>query len=161
MAFDFSLEPVLRLKRGQERLERRKLEAIHSEQAQVLANLDEIVESHLESRRRVQRELALTMTGSELQFHAKRDEGATNFRLALRTRLAEIEQRRLTQMQVYRKIRQSRETLENLRNRKLEIYRVEQARREQQVLDDLFLMRQSISVEENPPKDPSKDPPKE
>jgi flagellar biosynthesis chaperone FliJ len=93
------------------------------------------------------------MTGSELQFHAKRDEGATKLRLALRTRLAEIEQRRLTQMQVYLKIRQSRETLENLRNRKLEIYRVDQARREQQALDDLFLMRQLSSVEENPPKE--------
>jgi len=148
MAFHFSLEPVLRLKRGQERVERLKLEAIHSEQAQTRAKLDDVTQRYFESRRRFERELAGTLSGSELHFESARDAGVTAARLALEARLAEIEQRHWAQMQVYTKVRRSRETFENLRDRKFELYRVEESRREQQVLDDLFLARRERVREE-------------
>ena len=48
MAFHFSLDAALRVRRGQERVERLKLEAIISEQAQTRATLQEVTEIHFE-----------------------------------------------------------------------------------------------------------------
>jgi flagellar export protein FliJ len=148
MAFHFSLEPVLQLKRGQERVERLKLEAIHSEQSQTLTKLNEITLRHFESRRRFQRETAPGVTGSELQFEAAREDAVTRTRVSLEAKLVELEQRRNVQMQVYVKARRSRETFEKLRDRKFEIFRAADVRRQQQQLDDLFLMRQEDRHEE-------------
>jgi flagellar export protein FliJ len=148
MAFQFPLETVLRLRRGQERLERLRLETIHSELAQTRATLEDLIEKSLELRRKVQRDLANTLSGSELQIAASQDETVALTRASLRNRIVELEQRRLAQMHVYTKVRQSRETFEKLRDNKLALYRMEQARREQQILDDLFLTRHDFSADE-------------
>jgi len=148
MAFQFPLETVLRLRRGQERLERLRLETIHSELAQTRATLEDLIEKSLELRRKVQRDLANTLSGSELQIAASQDETVALTRASLRNRIVELEQRRLAQMHVYTKVRQTRETFEKLRDNKLALYRMEQARREQQILDDLFLTRRDFSADE-------------
>jgi flagellar export protein FliJ len=148
MAFQFPLETVLRLRRGQERLERLRLETIHSELAQTRATLEDLIEKSLELRRKVQRDLANTLSGSELQIAASQDETVALTRASLRNRIVELEQRRLAQMHVYTKVRQSRETFEKLRDNKPALYRMEQARREQQILDDLFLTRHDFSADE-------------
>jgi flagellar biosynthesis chaperone FliJ len=48
------------------------------------------------------------------------------------------------QIVVFTKARQNREVLEDLRDKKLAIYRQELIRHEQQGLDDLFLMRRTL-----------------
>jgi flagellar biosynthesis chaperone FliJ len=63
-------------------------------------------------------------------------------------RISELEEQRLNQIQAYRKARQNREMFESLRSRKFEIYRQLLSRREQQELDDLFLMRRNLLWEE-------------
>jgi flagellar export protein FliJ len=143
MAFHFSLDAVLRMRRGQERAERLKLEAILSAQAQAQARLQEVTESSFELHRQFQQRLGGGMAGSELQFEAAREANATSVCSDLRTRLQELEQRRMAQVQIFYKVRQNREVLENLRLRKLNLYLIEQGRREQQELDDLFLMRRA------------------
>ena len=148
MAFHFSLEAVLRLRRGQERLERLKLEAILSEQAKTRARLAELTQSHFELRRHFQQELGSGLVGSELQHEAMRGAKVASLRVALRKLLAELDQQRWAQAQIFAKARQNREVLENLRLRKLNLYRIEQRRHEQQELDDLFLMRQGIRSDE-------------
>lgn len=148
MAFHFSLEAVLRLRRGLERVERLKLEAIIIEQAKTRAQLEELTESHFELRRQFQRNLGNGLVGSELQFEAMREAGATALRASLSARLKELDQQRWAQAQIFKKARQHREVLENLHVRKLDLYRIEQGRREQQELDDLFLMRQGIKSDE-------------
>ena len=144
MAFHFPLEAILRLRRGQERMERLKLEAIASEQAQARRQLEFITEQFFESRRRFQQQMGQDTSGSELQFEDARSDRVTAARRALRIRISELEEQRLKQVEVYMKARQSREMLENLRGRKLEVYRKLLSRREQQELDDLFLMRQDL-----------------
>jgi flagellar export protein FliJ len=145
MAFHFPLEPVLRLRLGQERVERLKLETIVSEQGQTRARLEEVTRSSFESRRRFQQELSNTLCGSELQFEFTRQARVSFIRAALQVRLVDLEKQRLAQAQTYSKIRLSREALENLRQRKFDLYRVEQSRHEQQDLDDLFLMRKRFT----------------
>jgi len=149
MAFRFSLESILQLRRSQEQMERLKLEAIIWEQRQMRARLEGVIERSLESRRRFQQELAGGLTGSELQFQAMRQENTASVRMSLEDHLLELERSRQAQILVFQKFRQRREILENLRLRKLEVYAREQSRREQQELDDLFLMRQEIARDES------------
>jgi flagellar export protein FliJ len=148
MAFHFPFEAVLRVRRGQERVERLKLEAIASEQARAKGQLDQMTEQFFESRRRFQRQMGQGTSGSELQFENARSELVAAARRALQVHILELEQQRLNQVRAYIKARQRREILENLRARQLEIFRQSLSRREQQQLDDLFLMRQSHPREE-------------
>jgi flagellar export protein FliJ len=148
MAFHFPLEAILRLRRGQERMQRLKLEAIASEQAQARRQLEFITEQFFESRRRFQQQMCQETSGSELQFEDARSDRVTAARRALRMRISELEQQRLKQVEAYMTARQSREMLENLRSRKFEVYRKLLSRREQQELDDLFLMRQDLFRDE-------------
>jgi flagellar export protein FliJ len=148
MAFHFSLETILRLRRGQERAERLKLEAIASERARARRQLEIMTEQFFESRRRFQQLMAQGTSGSELQFESARSESVAAARRTLKARISELEQQRLMQVEVYMKARQSREILENLRDTKFEVYRQMLSRREQQELDALFLMRQDLSRDE-------------
>jgi flagellar export protein FliJ len=148
MAFQFPLEVILRLRRGQERAERLKLEAIASEQAQARGQLEIITSHFFESRRRFQQQMGLETSGSELQFEGERSDRVARARHTLEMRISDLELQRLKQVAVYTRARQSREIFENLRSRKFEVYRQLLSRREQQLLDDLFLMRQDLFRDE-------------
>jgi flagellar export protein FliJ len=148
MAFHFPLESILRLRRGQERVERLKLEAIASEQAHIKNQLENVTQQFFESRRRFQEQLVDEKLGVELQFEDARSDRVAAARRALELCLAELEQGRIKQTEVYRKAHQSRELLENLRGRKFDVYRQMLSRLEQQELDDLFLMRKGLSRDE-------------
>jgi flagellar biosynthesis chaperone FliJ len=99
-------------------------------------------------RRHFQQELGRGLVGSELQYEAMREANVASLLAALRTRLAELGQQHWTQAQIFIMARQRREVLEHLRLRKLDLYRIDHARREQQELDDLFLMRQGTNSDE-------------
>jgi len=148
MAFQFPLEAILRLRRGLERMERLKLESLASEQSRAKRELESITEQSMESRRRLQERMLLETIGSELRFEAGRMDTAAAAQRALKIRIVELEQLRRMQVQVYTSARQSREALESLRDKKFEVYRQELLRREQQGLDDLFLMRQNLLRDE-------------
>lgn len=143
MAFHFPLEAILRLRRGQERAERLKLEVIASEQAQARNQLENMTNEFFESRRRFQQQMGEEKFGAELQFEDARSDRVAAARRALEMRIAALEQLRLKQLAVYAKAHQSRELLDKLRERKFELYRLMLSRREQQDLDDLFLMRRN------------------
>jgi flagellar export protein FliJ len=148
MAFQFPFEVILRLRRGQERAERLKLEAIASEQGQARKQLEIITSEFFESRRLFQQQLGQVTYGSELQFENERSGRVAAARRDLEMRISDLERQRHKQVGVYAKARQSREIFENLRLRKFEVYRQMLSRREQQLLDDLFLMRQDMFRDE-------------
>jgi flagellar biosynthesis chaperone FliJ len=62
-------------------------------------------------------------------------------RKELEPQLAQSQQLRDQQREIFRRARQARETLESVRDRQLELYKKDAARREQRSLDDLFLLR--------------------
>jgi len=148
MAFHFPFEAILRLRRGEERMQRMKLEAIAYEQAQAIRQLETMTEQFFESRRRFQQQMCQEKFGSELQFESARSERVAAARRTLRLRLSELEHQRLKQVEAYTKARQGREMFENLRTRKFAAYRQTLSRQEQQELDDLFLMRRNILWDE-------------
>ena len=141
MSFNFPLEAILRLKRGQERVERTKLEALSSVLAQAKSRLDFIDRDFLETRRNFRQRMSEETYGSELQFEELKSGHVEANRRALESRISELEQARLKQVDAFAKSRRSRETIENLRDEEFHTYRQMMSRREQQQLDDLFLMR--------------------
>jgi len=148
MGFEFSLEAILRVRRGIERMERLKLEALASEQARAKNELETITRQFLENRRKFQERISAETYGSELQFEEFRAQRVFAAHQSLKMRIAEIEQLRLAQIIVFTKARQNRQVLESLREKKLALYHQELLRREQQGLDDLFLMRQNLLRED-------------
>lgn len=148
MPFHFPLEAVLRLRRGQERMERLKLEALASEQAKARRQLEIMSHQSLESRRRFQERMGREMSGSELQFEDLRMARVAVAQRAMETRIAELEKLQLKQVEAFIRARHGRELLENLRDKRFEVYRQLLSRREQQQLDDLFLMRLGLFQDE-------------
>ena len=148
MAFRFPLQAILRLRRGLERMERLKLEAIASELARAKRELEIMTEQFIDSRRKFQKRLVQETYASELIFEVARADRVAAAQRGLKIRIAELEQMRLKQVQIYMKAQQSREVLESLHDKKFEIYRKEMIRLEQQGLDDLFVMRKSLLRDE-------------
>ena len=141
MPFIFSLESLLRFRISQELAERLKLEAIVAEQSRIRGWIEELADAAIEAQAAFQQRLAGGVTGADLRLELSRLANFDLVRNQLRTRLAEAEQRRVTQAEAFVLARRNREILEELRRRKLREYRLHEARREQQDLDDLFLMR--------------------
>ena len=141
----FPLRPVLRLRRTQERHERLKLEAIGSEVGRARATLNELTKMSHDWSRQMQGSLGAGTSASQLQWDSMHAANLMAARAAQAGRLLALEKERRAQLRAYTHARQQREIIESLFRRKLESYRLEQSRREQQQLDDLFLARLTIS----------------
>lgn len=140
MPFHFSLDAVLRLRTSYEHMEKLRLLAIA---AAIVGARAEIVALETESRaarRSTQRRLEAGVVGGELHFDDSTERVRMQRKRALAGRLADLEKKEAAQRLAYRSARQQREILANLRQRQWDIYRREQARREQQRQDETFLL---------------------
>jgi flagellar biosynthesis chaperone FliJ len=87
-----------------------------------------------------QKKLREGMNTMEMRFELAGDH-ARRRRIALLTEHSiKLEDLRRRQLEVFRKAQQQRKILENLRERQLSAYQLIQARREQQEMDDRFLI---------------------
>jgi flagellar export protein FliJ len=141
MAFHFPLETLLRLRHSLERKERMTLEDLARRIAAVKLAIAE-----LEKERRAA--LALQTTGltsglaaSEMHFAQACEASRESKHRRLTDHLVELEKLYRRQQSIFLEARQKREILENLRDRQEAEYRREVDRKEQQGVDDLFLMR--------------------
>jgi flagellar protein FliJ len=141
MAFQFSLQPVLRLRASYERIERLRLLQIAAAIVQVQNEIASSVQESAKAGQDLRQRLTTGSSGVEIQFETVCEKARLNYRHALVARLAGLRRRHEAQKVVYRMARQKREILENLRERRFHEYQVEQARREQRALDELFLLR--------------------
>jgi flagellar export protein FliJ len=141
MAFHYSLEALLRVRQIHERREEEMLGAIISKISAVQMQIENAREALLDSRRLLLQNMADGVAGSELQFAANCDAGRAFYLEMLQNHLQQLEKQRVEQGKIYREARQRREVLESYRERQLQIYNQEQSRREQQRVDDLFLVR--------------------
>jgi flagellar protein FliJ len=148
MAFRFSLEAVLRLRRSYEQRERLRLLALSSAIARLRTALEE---TKIEEQRVVQRQqesLAAGTSGAELHLLQISLGQQAERRRIIQEQIVRVEQQVEAQQLAYREAQKNRKILENLRDRQLSIYELEQNRREQQALDDLFNMRRSHNSDE-------------
>jgi flagellar FliJ protein len=143
VAFHFSLQPVLRLRASYERLERLRL---HGVLALIVRVRDEMAALESESamaRRTVQEMLGSGMAGGELHLEGKIEKIRAERKQRLNVRLAELERTREKQLRAYQVALQKLKILENLRQRKWDEYVHEQARRDQNSLDELYLLHRA------------------
>jgi len=140
MAFRFSLDMLLRLRVSLERKEELNLQRINAALVQAHQDLAQLRQERQAAWGEAQLRLRDSAPAAELHFELARDQAAQQRAEWLQQRIAQLEAARQEQQRVYRKARQDREILENLRDRKREKYDMDLSRSEQQNIDDLQLM---------------------
>ncbi len=155
MAFHFQLDSLLRLQMSHERRERMLLERIARKIAATRARIGEIDDERRAAARAQTGRLASGLTASEMHFAAACDSELERLHRKLSDELMELQKDHRKQSGVYLEIRIKLDTLEHLRAQKREEYRREMDRRQQQALDDLFLMRANRKATPDVPVDHS------
>lgn len=149
MAFRYPLQSLLRLRESLERQEENRLFAVAAEVARLRAQIEQLREGNASAKRNelatLHAEGGLAVT---LQFLALCDAATASACAKLQSELERAEGQRLAQLAVYQAARQKREILQGLRERQETAYQVDAAHREQQSLDDSFLLRHRFLFDE-------------
>lgn len=140
MAFRFPLDTLLRLRVSVERKEELNLQRINMALLQARHDLAQLRQERQAAWSEAQLRLRSSAPAAELHFELARDHAARQRAEQIEQRITQLEFARQEQQQIYRKARQEREILENLRSRKREQYDQELSRVEQQSIDDMQLM---------------------
>jgi flagellar export protein FliJ len=143
MPFVFSLRGPLRVREMQERAALQALQSISAQVDRTRAEIAEVDAAVEAARREVWAEAAAGLPASELHYHAVQEAALRERRRALVARLREREAARNQQQERYRQARQQRDVLVGLRDQQRAVYDLEQSRRAQRELDELFLMRRA------------------
>ncbi len=141
MPFKYSLQPVLRLRISLEHQEEQRLFAVAAVVARLRSEIEVLHLNYLDQKRAALQNLSTDSSGASLHFIASCDTAYTSAAFSLQNQLAAAEQQRLRQLFIYRQARQKREILADLRERQKVNYDLENAHREQQGLDESFLLR--------------------
>ncbi len=140
MAFRFPLQALLRFRESFERRERQRLEAITGEVLKARQQREQAKMDRANASIQLQTKLRQGITAAEMQFELACDRARVRQIAAMNDRLVKLEDLRRRQLEVFRKAQQQRKILENLRERQFAAYRLVQSRREQQQMDDRFLI---------------------
>lgn len=143
MAFHFPLSTILRLRESLEKQELQRLQKLVRDLAQIRGEIESIDQGIEAARREVVEQASTGISGAELHAAALSEFALLQMRSNLIAKRDELERARKDQQARYNQARQRREILSNLRDRQLAAYQHEQNRKEQQLTDELFLMRRS------------------
>jgi len=141
MPFHFPLRALLRLRESVEKAELQRLQMIAAQAVQLRAEIESLEGEIQAKRRELLEQEAAGISGAELHMAALSESIREQRRTEMLTKLREIERARKKQQVRYTEARQQREILSNLRQRQFSVYLREQAQREQQRVDELFLIR--------------------
>jgi flagellar FliJ protein len=145
MAFEFPLETLLRLRHSYERKERLRLAEIARKIAGLRHRIAQIEAELRAAARQQASELMNGLTASEIHFAIACEQPREAQHRQFSNELVELEKEHRRQQDAYSEARRNRQILENLRERQAAEYKRGQDRRQQQAVDDLFLMRRGIS----------------
>src|SRR5581483_309571 len=144
MAFRFALGSLLRLRQSiehqQELLLQKATQAVLSVQRDI-EDVDRRVATILTAEAD---QLGLGVTAAELQFAELCRSLLREFRSDLEHELGRRQEARQQQSERFQAARRDREVIESLRQRQLQVYRVQENRREQRRMDDLLLLRREF-----------------
>jgi len=141
MAFRFALAAVLKYRQNLERSEYLALGRVQQELIHAETQLLECELLYTAATREREAEVARGVVSAHLQTAYEKELALEKHRDALRVRQHELQLKRQKCLLAYEQARQKREVLEDLRNRQWGVYRQEQARREQDRIDDIYLAR--------------------
>jgi flagellar FliJ protein len=140
MPFHFSLQAVLRFRESFERRERLRLQVITREVVKAQQQWEGAKRDRAKALEQFATNLHQGMTGIEVQFEQACDRSCVRRMVALKDQITKLEDLRRRQLEVFCKAQQQRRILENLRDRQLAAYHLDQSRRTQQQLDERFLI---------------------
>ena len=140
MAFRFSLQAVLRCRKSFVRRERQRLEAITRELVKAQEQREQAKLGRANALCQMQKKLRQGMTAAEMQFELACDRAHVRRIIVWNEQVAKLEDLRRRQLEIFRKAQQQHKILQNLREQQLAAYRLVQARRTQQEIDERFLI---------------------
>ena len=140
MSFRFSLQAVLRCRESFERRERLRLQMIIRELVRTQQQREEAQRDRANAQNELKTKLRQSINATEMQFELACDRARLRRIDALREQVAKLEDLRRRQLEVFQRAQQQRKILENLRERQFAAYQLIQKRREQERMDDRFLI---------------------
>jgi len=141
MPFRFSLEAVLSYRKNVEHAEELTLNEILRQIAAAHQQLQQLQSDHRSLREQRDRNLTKAQPAVYLQELAEKEQYIERVIETVQAQLRELDAKRESQLAVLRAAQQDREVLDEVRKQKHDAYQLEQNRREQKTLDDLFLSR--------------------
>jgi flagellar export protein FliJ len=141
MAFRFTLDAVLKYRKNLEQREYLALGRAHQEIAQVELQLEQCEEWRVDHARRREAEATRGIASVHLQDAYEQERRMEKQRDELEAKRQELRVKLQQCLKAYELARQKREVLEELRSRQLQAYVLDQSRREQRRVDDMFLSR--------------------
>jgi flagellar export protein FliJ len=141
MAFVFALRALLRVREIHEAAELQVLQTLVAQTSAARAEIEAFDAATAELRRHMCPDSAVGLTGAELHFQIHAQFARERRRKELGIKLQELEKSLAAQQTRFLDARQQREVLSTLRDQQLAAFELEQSRRAQQRLDELFLMR--------------------
>jgi flagellar export protein FliJ len=145
MSFQFPLSAALRYRESLEQREHLALEKRQQEIVRVEMRMREVDDDCSTAMQNRAAKLAQGIRAAEVQFAYEYLRALEQQREALRLLLQDAKMKWRQQLDYYQLARRNRETLEILRENQLNAYNRERAKREQAVLDDIFLARRGRS----------------
>ena len=141
MPFHFSLAAVLTYRESLEHREYIALEQIQQEIARTEAHALQVEEWRANAAQMRAAELSRGVRSIHLQQAYEYELALERYRNLLQDKLRELRNRLQQQLKSYEVARQKRRVLDELREHQFETYTRGQARRQQHLLDELFLAR--------------------
>ena len=142
MAFHFTLDGLLRLRESLEKAELQRLQFIAGEISVTREEIESLEEAMDAAHRRASnRVVDYGLTGAELHFEIVRESAWAALRSQMLKKLSDLEQKWKEQHSRYLHAHMQREIVLNLYKRQFADYRLEESRRAQKRIDELFLIR--------------------
>jgi flagellar export protein FliJ len=141
MPFHFALAAVLRYRKSIEQREYLALEKIQQQVTWVEQQLHQTESQFSTAVQKRAEELARGISAADMQSAYGYEKALEQQREALRVLWQELKLKWRQQLTSYEQARRNREMLGKLREKQLEVFNREQAKRGQAVIDDLFLSR--------------------
>jgi flagellar export protein FliJ len=145
MPFRFVLQSVLHFRQSLEHQQELRLRAANQQVARIQHLLEQVNAHRRRLHAEQNRQLTVGLTAAELRFELQCETELIKRQRQIESHLAQAQQLRDREREIFLQARRARETLEALRGQQFKLYRQEAARREQKNLDDLFLMRKERS----------------
>jgi flagellar export protein FliJ len=141
MPFQFSLAAVLRYRESVEHAEFLALEKLQHAISAIEHKIRQVEESRVVAAQTRGAELTRGVQAAHLQSAYEYEIDLERQHALLRTQLRDARSKWQQQLHSFQAARRKRELLQNLRDQRADIYNREQAKREQNVVDDIFLAR--------------------
>ena len=145
MPFRFPLQSVFHFRQSVEHQQEMSLRAANQKVAHVRRLLEQLDHCLQQEHLQHQAELCRGTNAASLHFALIRSTSLQETREALERELKRLQNLRDQQQRTFWHARQEREVIETLRERQLGEYKRDTAKRQQRLLDDLFLLRQAYT----------------